>query len=204
MKLATLDDIVRLKVDHSRGCLVNVATDAKVTLRPFRIVYARYARRNFLQANSGRWEVTCGSADGESGFPVTDSKPTVCMSATFCMSCKPVLIVGLQTVEGSLAVIETSASVARAFSDALSALRAEPVPIFQDGFVLKVALTEKSASLAYAQVALRAISLEEADQDACMEARERLRPVVDRIADRSVPTPKGASRPSLSGAALKM
>ena len=199
MKLATLDDIVHLKVDHKVGALVNTGTGKKVTLRPFRIVYARYHKRLFTQRTTG-WKVTCSSPDAFVG--TTEAGEEVrCLSSVICQGCKPVLTVGLLTTEGSLAVLETSASVARTFSDTLGPLSAEPVPIFDRLLSLKIALTQKSEDMQYAQVVLRPAPGPKVDVKACLDARDRLRRVIDQKVDRK---PGAPARPSLGGASLKM
>lgn len=200
MKLATLDDIVHLKVDHKVGSLVNVNTGKKVTLRPFRIVYARYSKKNFRQQTGGGWKLTCSSPDALVGVD-TGGKETRCLSSVICQGCKPVLTVGILTTEGSMAVLEASASVARTFSDAISPLAAEPVPIFDRLLSLKIALTQKSEDMTYAQVVLRPAPGPSVDVEACLDARERLRRVIDQKVDRK---PGAPARPNLGGASLKM
>lgn len=199
MKLATLDDIVHLKVDHKVGSLVNINTGKKVTLRPFRIVYARYSKKNF-RPQAGGWKLTCSSPDALVGVD-TGGKETRCLSSVICQGCKPVLTVGILTTEGSMAILEASASVARTFSDVISPLAAEPVPIFDRLLSLKVALTQKSEDMTYAQVALRPAPGPGVDVKACLDARDRLRRVIDQKVDRK---PGAPARPNLGGASLKM
>lgn len=199
MKLATLDDIVHLKVDHKVGSLVNINTGKKVTLRPFRIVYARYSKKNF-RPQAGRWKLTCSSPDALVGVD-TGGKETRCLSSVICQGCKPVLTVGILTTEGSMAILEASASVARTFSDVISPLAAEPVPIFDRLLSLKIALTQKSEDMTYAQVVLRPAPGPEVDVKACLDARDRLRRVIDQKVDRK---PGAPARPNLGGASLKM
>lgn len=199
MKLATLDDIVHLKVDHKVGSLVNINTGKKVTLRPFRIVYARYSKKNF-RPQAGGWKLTCSSPDALVGVD-TGGKETRCLSSVICQGCKPVLTVGMLTTEGSMAILEASASVARTFSDVISPLAAEPVPIFDRLLSLKIALTQKSEDMTYAQVVLRPAPGPGVDVKACLDARDRLRRVIDQKVDRKPGTP---ARPSLGGASLKM
>lgn len=199
MKLATLDDIVHLKVDHKVGSLVNINTGKKVTLRPFRIVYARYSKKNFRPQAVG-WKLTCSSPDALVGVD-TGGKETRCLSSVICQGCKPVLTVGILTTEGSMAILEASASVARTFSDVISPLAAEPVPIFDRLLSLKIALTQKSEDMTYAQVVLRPAPGPGVDVKACLDARDRLRRVIDQKVDRKPGTP---ARPSLGGASLKM
>lgn len=200
MKLATLDDIVHLKVDHKVGALVNSSTGKKVTLRPFRIVYARYSKKNFRPQTTGGWKLTCASPDALVG--VQESGEEIrCRSSVICEGCKPVLTVGLLTTEGSMAVLETSASVARTFSDTLGPLSVEPVPIFDQLLSLKIALTQKSEDMTYAQVVLRPAPGPKVDVKACLDARDRLRRVIDQKVDRK---PGAPARPNLGGASLKM
>ena len=199
MKLATLDDIVHLKVDHKVGSLVNINTGKKVTLRPFRIVYARYSKKNF-RPQAGGWKLTCSSPDALVGVD-TGGKETRCLSSVICQGCKPVLTVGILTTEGSMAILEASASVARTFSDVISPLAAEPVPIFDRLLSLKIALTQKSEDMTYAQVVLRPAPGPGVDVKACLDARDRLRRVIDQKVDRK---PGATARPNLGGASLKM
>lgn len=199
MKLASLDDIKNLKVDHKVGALVNELNGSKVTLTPFRIVYARFGRKLFQQSLSGSWSLVCASGDAVTGRTVGDDE-FACGSEMMCRECKPILMLGLRTEKGSLATLETTASVAREFSYRLTK---GPEAIFAPVWALRIMLTEKGRGMKYAQVQLhqpRRDQVGPLDYDACMAARARLAPIIDAKLDRGI----GGGKPSLAGASLKM
>lgn len=183
MKLATLDKIIELGIDHSRGTLVNKATDKRVTLRHFRFVYARYSKKLF-QKQGQKWAMTCSSSDSVTGHP-RDGEPLPCGSASMCLDCKPELTLGLVGEDGKLYVLETRASVARSFSEALEPLSNWPLPIFDQRFSLSVALTTKSSNLSYAQVRIQPAGPGEANYEELVRHRQTLRRVIDGRVDRA-------------------
>lgn len=182
MKLVTLDKITEVTVDHKRGVLANKATDKRVTaLRRFRFVYARYSKKLFQQEGK-KWTMACSSPDSVTGYAKGD--PIPCGSATMCMDCKPELTLGMVGEDSGLYVLETRASVARSFSDALEPLSSTPLPIFESCFSLSVALTTNSSSMSFAQVRIRPIQGDEPDYAALVRDRQTLQRVIDQKVDR--------------------
>ena len=203
MKLATMDDIADLKVDHSLGSLVDARTGKTAGLSPFRIVYARHSKKLFSQGLDARWKLDCSSPDAVTGTVASTGKTRSCGSVlSECGSCKPVLTLGLITAQRKMVVLETSASIARTLNQHLYKLSELPVPIFEPFWSLRLMSTQKSSEMSYTQVTLNEVSsLRDAPSYAeCLQARRRLGRMIDARVDKS----PGAARPSLGGAALKM
>lgn len=200
MKLASLDDIVHLKPDHGRGCLVDTSTGKKVALTDFRIVYARYGKRSFDKDSDDKWFLSCSSGDAVTGT-TKKGESLACGSALICSSCKPVLMLGLRTEKGRLAVLDASATVARSMGEAVETMSRRPVPIFDALWRLRVMLVEKGMGITFMQAQLGEVESTKVPVRECMEARVTLMRVIDQKMDRSAQAP---SRPALGGATLKM
>lgn len=200
MKLATLSDIVHLKLDHQVGSFVNEASGKKVRLDSFRIVYVRYGKRLFEQARAtGKWSVACSTGDAIVGT-VQNGATDPCGTRSRCKGCKPTLYLGLVDDQGRMFALTLSATAATSMGDVVSVLSREPDPIFWKKMRVSLVKTEKQ-DLVYTQLSPRLVAGERiSDPSRLLDLRSRLKPVIDQKAD---PRPAaGAPKPALT--TLKM
>lgn len=195
MKLATLGDIVHLKLDHQVGALVNESTGKKVALGSYVIVYARYGKRLFKQDRSAKWSLECGSEDAVTGSKRDGGTPA-CGTRNFCADCKPTLYLGLLGGDGTMYVLSLTASAARTLGDDLQAMSATPDPIYLQAWKMRLMQTDKG-TMSYVQISTARTGPRPEGLEEAAKARSRLAPVVDQKAAVRMGGPAKKAMPSL-------